>query len=497
MSDKVFHNFINSVLELDDGEHLSRVRDILSLPLGDEVDLIEYCSSSDDMYVRLLAKKMISMEKNEPEIYFKEVRSNQQSIPLGFFQAVEISGKNVCNYYVARHRMFNIFSDRYKADNGLEIKENDKTAFIILNYLAPNKTGSHIKFVFGIVEALLKLYESVEIHVTMETRSRSEFATNYEENLQARFVDYFNSADKSRINVIVWQEKGTALERSFASYIDTKNVALTLFGLGIFESNLLRAICFSRTYVMEFQFSILNIGAPYTHGALTFQDSKDDTYVKHNIPTETLAVPLNVNLQLIEKRLGERSPETSRSLSLVTVLGSGRIAEWLESNDHPEFTNSILQMIESTCTTWTLVGIDMTRLLQLNNTLINKLVDAEKISATEFVEDLPEFYSNYDLFLQLPGTAGGGFGALASIFSGVPVLTLSEADISSYLSPHYVCQSIPEYLEWLRQYIDHGGKDLLELSLSQAKDISERNSSDALAFKIKKLQNVTVDLTND
>lgn len=119
--------------------------------------------------------------------------------------------------------------------------------------------------------------------------------------------------------------------------------------------------------------------------------------------------------------------------------------------------------------------------------------DMENVTfeCVRFQDDLQAFVSdsNFDFFIN-PKRNGGGFGALVSLYAGIPVLTLPYGDIFSMMKNYYFMNKNEDFCEFIKRFKNEKEfRSLIDSLHLMMQDSFDSNKANPLSVMLDVIEN--------
>lgn len=134
------------------------------------------------------------------------------------------------------------------------------------------------------------------------------------------------------------------------------------------------------------------------------------------------------------------------ALKICSVLGNKRHISVFEKYD-TDFCHTLSDILKENSSHLSFVGLEEGDVN--SSTLLKLLFKRLNVTFSAYETNLSSYYENYDVFLEFPASAGGGYGAILAILSGRIVLASDDSDISTYVHPCCRYSSLSELRELL------------------------------------------------
>lgn len=340
----------------------------------------------------------------------------------------------------------------------------------LIGGLSPHVNNSH-KVVFqSVLEGLLSIGRVDDVLLA----STNEFLLGLEQVLSADFRnarDFFSrEAAKIKKNIgypgaaafnywgCDFSVKDTDLGLGFREKVSKFDPDVIIMPAGVFAPS------FIKPFIWDFENLVVPMNASHRpdRWAKNFLDVKDcseEARLKNAQNLQYIPGRWPVCMDTIKKRWqgtdkgASHEVKTSRKPRLITVLGNGRLLDIFTKYSLDE-RRLIRTTLDNYADSWLLVGIGKSELKEMRRMFgFRRLA----VYSYDYLDPLEKGFGQADLFFEVPGSGGGGYGALRAIGSGLPVLAFEGSDISNYVPETQCYANVDELSDKLKLIAQDSG----------------------------------------
>lgn len=325
---------------------------------------------------------------------------------------------------------------------------NSRDVAFILSGLPFQKNGSHIKLLGNYIDGVAssEYIENLYIIFTME-RALEDFysidikKSNLENRLklqQDTLKTKFRRSDKVSFfhpSMEAIQSKNVLAE--CLDFLNDRSPSICFNPMGIISSNLLKPFC-QELINVYLPFNVNNQPDDFCDIFVCLDEERVKRPKNNKMTALTYQMQWPVNREdfIESKKYEEKKPSRA-----ITVLGNGRLNGVFENLDNDQFKmffNSCFKRFKKLLIVGDVADDWQSRIIALS---VDKGCSVEFLA---YSDSLPTLYQDYEVFLEVPGANGGGYGALAAIFADLLVFARKGTDIASYVTSDCTYSSIEE-----------------------------------------------------
>ncbi len=329
-----------------------------------------------------------------------------------------------------------------------------RTATFFLNRVPVRSNASHISQVASYALAASTTFDHVRIVFTNERNPDCAFFNASQRGYENVAKEYLKDrigegSDKVEICFVSAPSEKDALIEALAN-----ETSVCFFFLGVFENLFLRSRVAQVSPVVEIQFASGNRTSPFASRVLPQGRPRAGTTDSHGRTLEFFPIPIKT-LKLQAPRARDIALEgvegEFKGRIAVTVLSNARIEEAFSTYDHA-FLDRLIGTLRAHKIGWIMVGVKTPEAILNASPVVRAYYEEGGLVIRPFDDDLPALYEHCDMFLQLPGTSGGGMGTVSSITSGCIALIEVATDAANSVSPDTLYDGQEEFLSMLEDF---------------------------------------------
>ncbi|MBU3014059.1 hypothetical protein KO488_04770 [Poseidonibacter lekithochrous] len=331
-----------------------------------------------------------------------------------------------------------------KIHSYLQDMNHDKHKFaFILSYIPLSNFSAFKMVILSVVKKILLASKQNEILIIMTGSYKNK---KFVEPNELKMTDkesiyllksYFTFEEILRLSIIKIKNYNNEKPISYAyskaiEIIKESNIGTLLLARDNIRTLYLDALLFQSFPIIDIPFNRENLLSSYSDGVLTHFDLKfkGNKYIYKCIYNLVLN-KYEINYEHYNK-LFKSKP--SNKIKLISVIGSNRIARALEKLDKRLLNKLLNLIISNKLVSWTIVGNSNVSDYLNINPLLDKCILNNIIEIKGSIQNIQEYISRFDIYIQPPTLSGGGrvAGVNASL-AKMPVVLFNKADCEARL----------------------------------------------------------------